>query len=188
METCQHFRRHLSRFLNGDVEGPLKQRLDRHLSECEECSQLLSGASRLIGELKAGERMAAPPGFASRLARRIQEIKSRPAGILGRMLGWLVPDKFTERSLPAKALTFGAGVALAVLLVLVTARVVNRGETPRHDRIIQVPVVNEEMVPVGVLEEESEPGQPGVVAPNDSARKGSVKDIERWVVPVSDRK
>ncbi|HEY2770832.1 MAG TPA: zf-HC2 domain-containing protein [Solirubrobacteraceae bacterium] len=45
--------RRMSEYLDGELAGAARRRLDGHLTECEECARLLAGLRRMVETLHA---------------------------------------------------------------------------------------------------------------------------------------
>ena len=68
---CELVWREVSNYLEGEVEGGLRARMEQHLATCKHCTSVLSGMRNVI-QLYGDERMVeAPAGFGVRLEKRL---------------------------------------------------------------------------------------------------------------------
>lgn len=68
---CKHVWRHISGYIEGDVDAALRAEIDRHLETCEICSAVLD-STRNVVVLMADDRIfELPVGFSQRLHERI---------------------------------------------------------------------------------------------------------------------
>ncbi len=99
MRSCERLAKNLSAFMDGELAGRKRRRLERHLADCPVCRQQLH-QWRALYNLLEGPVQPAPPFFAARLRARLQESRSErrvlrwaPASaavILGLAVGFLI--------------------------------------------------------------------------------------------------
>ncbi|HEY9126219.1 MAG TPA: zf-HC2 domain-containing protein [Acidobacteriaceae bacterium] len=71
---CKHVWRHISAYIDGDVDAELRAEIDRHLEHCEICSAVLD-STRNVVVLMADERVfEIPAGYSERLHRRLDAL------------------------------------------------------------------------------------------------------------------
>ena len=69
--NCQHVWNYISEYIDGTVDGQLREEIEKHLEHCEICSAILY-STRNILYLTADERtFALPLGFGERLHARL---------------------------------------------------------------------------------------------------------------------
>ncbi|HXE91676.1 MAG TPA: zf-HC2 domain-containing protein [Terriglobales bacterium] len=75
--NCDHVRREVSNYLEGDLDPALRAEIERHLEQCRHCAAEYD-ATRNIVVLLADERVfTLPAGFRQRLHARLErELKS----------------------------------------------------------------------------------------------------------------
>jgi predicted anti-sigma-YlaC factor YlaD len=64
-------RRELSNYVDDDLVSELRERMERHIAQCDGCRALLDGINNLLTLVATGEILQLPPGFSSRLRRRL---------------------------------------------------------------------------------------------------------------------
>jgi len=71
---CKHVWRHISAYIDGDVDARLRAEIDRHLEHCEICSAVMD-STRNVVVLIADERVfEIPAGYSERLHRRLDAV------------------------------------------------------------------------------------------------------------------
>lgn len=69
---CKHVWKHISAYIDGEVNAVLRADIDRHLETCEICSAVLD-STRNVVILMADDRVfELPAGFSSRLHERLE--------------------------------------------------------------------------------------------------------------------
>lgn len=68
--SCLEVRRELSNYVDNDVVSELRERIERHIAQCDGCRALFDGINNLLTLVATGEILQLPPGFSSRLRRR----------------------------------------------------------------------------------------------------------------------
>lgn len=69
---CEHVWKHISAYIDGEVNAVLRADIDRHLETCEICSAVLD-STRNVVILMADDRVfELPAGFSSRLHERLE--------------------------------------------------------------------------------------------------------------------
>jgi predicted anti-sigma-YlaC factor YlaD len=71
--NCEHVWSYISEYIDGTVDGALREEIEKHLEHCEICSAILD-STRNILYLTADERtFALPVGFSERLHARLSK-------------------------------------------------------------------------------------------------------------------
>jgi anti-sigma factor (TIGR02949 family) len=68
---CSQAGKHLSPYIDGELETEEIIRLEAHLAKCDQCSGKLDEIKRLHGLFMQVERFSAPPGFRARVMERV---------------------------------------------------------------------------------------------------------------------
>jgi hypothetical protein len=105
--THHRLRTRLGPYLEGELSGAARRRLEAHIEGCAACREELAALGRTVALLRGLPAESPPPGLAERIVARVQEA---PRGGLG---GWL------ERhgSLVGAAVPLAAGLVVAVALL-----------------------------------------------------------------------
>jgi len=69
--TCAEVRRELSNYIEDDVTGELRARIDQHVSACSGCKAVYDGVRNMLTLVSTGEIIQLPRGFSARLYRRL---------------------------------------------------------------------------------------------------------------------
>jgi predicted anti-sigma-YlaC factor YlaD len=64
-------RRELSNYVDDDLAFELRERMERHIAQCDGCRALFDGINNLLTLVATGEILRLPPGFSCRLRRRL---------------------------------------------------------------------------------------------------------------------
>lgn len=81
---CSEYRRLISRMIDGECDAPLRESIEAHLRDCEECRAFLESTRELFA-LHRGLGESAPPGALAASVMGIveaQEHRSRFAGFM----------------------------------------------------------------------------------------------------------
>ncbi len=75
--NCKGVIRELSSYIDGDLDLPMKQELERHLGHCEDCTMIVDQTKKTVEIFCDSEPVALPSDVHSRLhealRRRMQE-------------------------------------------------------------------------------------------------------------------
>lgn len=112
---CREIREQLSPYLEGDLSGPLRSRIEKHLSDCAGCAVELKQMRGLVADLKKLPQPVVGPEFRSGVWQKI-DAEARPAPWKKLFLDpWSVLDPWFVK-IPVGALATAA-VALLVINV-----------------------------------------------------------------------
>ena|SRR5215469_9567959 len=68
---CQHVRRELSNYLEGDLTPELRLQIDNHLAGCSHCTAVHDGMRNVVQLLGDDRLIEVPEGFGKRLYQRL---------------------------------------------------------------------------------------------------------------------
>jgi anti-sigma factor (TIGR02949 family) len=71
--TCKDFLNELSEFLDGTLDREIREKLEKHVSECPNCWVVLDTTQRTIKVYKGLEPQTIPPDIHSRLMQALQK-------------------------------------------------------------------------------------------------------------------
>ena len=69
--TCEEVWREISNYLEGEISGEMRVRMEEHFKGCKHCTAVLDGTRnvvQLVGDARAFEL---PAGFSNRLYRKL---------------------------------------------------------------------------------------------------------------------
>jgi predicted anti-sigma-YlaC factor YlaD len=69
--TCEEVWREISNYLDGEISGEMRVRMEEHFKGCKHCTAVLDGTRnvvQLVGDARAFE---VPAGFSNRLYRKL---------------------------------------------------------------------------------------------------------------------
>jgi hypothetical protein len=165
MNACHKIKpQDLQAYVDGELTGPGKARLEEHLKICPECRALAEELSRVVRAVSEAECEGAPEGyfddFSSRVASGIAaKSKARPGRTLWHLLGW-----------PTVPLAAAAALALA----FTASRLMMTGPAPEG------PVAGREYSRALPDRQLSEAGQrPEEVPARQTPAAASARDQER---------
>lgn len=115
----------LSTYLDRELDRQERHRVEGHLQGCEECRQVLSNLQRVVGDLRALERLAPPPHLGAHLLRLAAVDASRPT-LIQRLEQSVA--RFSQQ--PTVAPVFALVVAL-ILIIYLFSWGLHRQETGR---------------------------------------------------------
>jgi len=73
---CKHVWKHISAYIDNDVDATLRVEIDRHLETCEICSAVLDSTRNVVILIADDRVFELPAGFSRRLHERIdRELK-----------------------------------------------------------------------------------------------------------------
>jgi len=112
--NCETARQLLSEYVDGTLSARNVFRVECHLAACHTCAALAHDLRRTVGAVSRLPAIAAPEGFAERLARRLQSVEPAP-----RRRAWVASlvEVLRPRLVPAMG-ALGACAVLAALLLL----------------------------------------------------------------------
>ena len=70
--SCEHVIQEISNYLEDDVHGELRARMEAHLSGCAHCQAILDGTRNTISLVADGRLFELPDGFAIRLYTKLK--------------------------------------------------------------------------------------------------------------------
>jgi len=65
--SCERVRLELSNFLDGDIDGPLREAIQRHLQCCCHCATLYNSTRNVLALLRDQRLIEVPAGYSERL-------------------------------------------------------------------------------------------------------------------------
>jgi anti-sigma factor RsiW len=71
--SCEEVWRHISNFLDDELDANLRARLQQHFKDCEHCSAVLDGTRNVIRLVESGKVIDLPAGFSQRLRAKLAE-------------------------------------------------------------------------------------------------------------------
>jgi hypothetical protein len=73
--SCLEVWREISNYIDGDVDGELRARMEAHFKVCAHCSAVLDGTRNVVKLVGDGAEYVVPDGFSQRLYNRIKNAK-----------------------------------------------------------------------------------------------------------------
>jgi predicted anti-sigma-YlaC factor YlaD len=70
---CANVRKHLSEYIDGKLEGKLKEQVEEHLLSCKACSEDLDTIMAIKKQLGNMEEIEVPKDFISKIHKRIED-------------------------------------------------------------------------------------------------------------------
>jgi anti-sigma factor (TIGR02949 family) len=70
--SCLEVWREISNFLDGEVDGDLRARMEAHFKTCAHCSAVLDGTRNVVKLVGDGVEYRLPDGFSKRLYSKIK--------------------------------------------------------------------------------------------------------------------
>ena len=68
---CREMLRHLSDYIDGDLEAAIRRRIDSHMKDCKPCVAFINTLKKTVGVLKRQPRAALTSSLRSRLRQRL---------------------------------------------------------------------------------------------------------------------
>lgn len=65
--SCEHVWRELSNFIDGDIDRPAREAIERHLRHCLHCTALHDGTRNVLVLFRDERLVEVPVGYAERL-------------------------------------------------------------------------------------------------------------------------
>jgi anti-sigma factor RsiW len=73
--SCLEVWREISNYIDGEVEGELRARMEAHFKVCAHCTAVLNGTRNIVKLVGDGVAYDLPAGFSRRLYNKIKEAK-----------------------------------------------------------------------------------------------------------------
>jgi anti-sigma factor RsiW len=73
--SCQEVWREISSYIDGDVDGELRARMEAHFKVCAHCTAILDGMKNIVKLVGDGIEYELPAGFSERLYNKIKDVK-----------------------------------------------------------------------------------------------------------------
>jgi len=70
--SCIEVWREVSNFVDGEVDGELRARMEAHFKGCAHCTAILDGMKNVVKLMGDGVEYEMPAGFSSRLQSKIK--------------------------------------------------------------------------------------------------------------------
>ena len=70
--SCVEVWREISNYLDGEIDGELRARIDAHLKVCAHCTAILDGTRNVVKLVADGVEYEVPVGFGHRLYDKIR--------------------------------------------------------------------------------------------------------------------
>ena len=70
--SCIEVWREVSNFVDGEVDGELRARMEAHFKGCAHCTAILNGTKNIVKLVGDGVEYEMPAGFSSRLQDKIR--------------------------------------------------------------------------------------------------------------------
>jgi anti-sigma factor RsiW len=70
--SCLEVWREISNYIDDDVDGDLRARMEAHLKVCAHCKAVLDGTRNVVKLVADGVEYDLPAGFSKRLYQKIQ--------------------------------------------------------------------------------------------------------------------
>jgi len=69
--SCIEVWREISRYVDGEIDGELRERMEAHFKICKHCSAILDGTKNVIHLVGDGHTFDVPTGFSKRLYSKL---------------------------------------------------------------------------------------------------------------------
>lgn len=73
--SCLEVWREISNFIDGEVDGELRARMEAHFKVCAHCKAVLDGTRNIVKLVGDGVAYELPAGFSQRLYNKIKDAK-----------------------------------------------------------------------------------------------------------------
>jgi len=70
--SCEEVLREISRYVDGEISGDLRQLIEAHFKTCDHCTAILDGTRNILRLVGDGRAFEVPAGFGSRLYSRLE--------------------------------------------------------------------------------------------------------------------
>ena len=74
---CRGLLKHLSDYVDRDLEAALRRRIESHVRGCKPCVAFISTLRKTVGVLRLQGRAAPPAGLRARLRRRLESLSQK---------------------------------------------------------------------------------------------------------------
>jgi len=91
---CTKAKKHISRYLDGELGGDKKDDLFEHLEVCQDCQHEYENLYTILNSIEVPEEISAPPYLFSSIRQKIYE-QERQSVVIRRLKPVLVPALFT---------------------------------------------------------------------------------------------
>lgn len=139
MKDCDLIREFLSEYMDGTLDEDKKQRVQVHLSECQDCRHQLQKLQEISAEIKNIKKVQPPQDFLERLHQRIEQRESL--------------DGFLARLLKSSQVKVYITASVTFLFVFALYRVVNQYQYSMQARIEEGVVIEKPSVETSRKEE-----------------------------------
>jgi hypothetical protein len=69
--SCIEVWREISRYVDGEISGELRERMEAHFKICKHCSAILDGTKNVVRLVGDGHAFEVPAGFSKRLYTKL---------------------------------------------------------------------------------------------------------------------
>lgn len=70
--SCVEVWREISNYLDEEISGELRERMEAHFKVCAHCTAVLDGTKNVVGLVGDGRLFQIPDGFSKRLFKKLQ--------------------------------------------------------------------------------------------------------------------
>ena len=70
--SCIEVWREISKYVDGEIDGELRQRMEAHFKICKHCSAILDGTRNVVRLVGDGNGFDVPAGFSKRLYSKLE--------------------------------------------------------------------------------------------------------------------
>jgi len=72
--SCVEVLREISNYLNNEISGELRERMEAHFKVCKHCTAVLDGTRNVVRLVGDGRVFQMPDGFSQRLYKKLQNL------------------------------------------------------------------------------------------------------------------
>ena len=72
--SCVEVWREISNYLDEEISGELRERMEAHFKVCAHCTAVLDGTRNVVGLVGDGRLFQIPDGFSKRLYKKLQKL------------------------------------------------------------------------------------------------------------------
>jgi hypothetical protein len=69
--SCVEVWREISKYVDGEISGELRERMEAHFKICKHCSAILDGTKNVVHLVGDGHAFEVPTGFSARLYSKL---------------------------------------------------------------------------------------------------------------------